>query len=93
MQIITIAVVASLNQRGVDDQGNPTFWCNPQYAPIWTDGKTDYLVSSGLSGEALETSDPIKVQPNRVNLVVGMDGLTALSEMGLSLKPELITEE
>lgn len=86
MNIVTIAVVASLNERGVDDQGNPTFWVDPTYAPIWTDGTTDYLVSSGLSDEALETSDPIAAQPDRVNIVVDMDGLQALAEMGLTAK-------
>jgi len=78
MQIVTIAVVASLNER---EDG--TFWVDPTYAPIWTDGTTDYLVSSGLSDDTLETSDPIAAQPDRVNIVVGMDGLTALAEMGL----------
>ena len=86
MNILTVAVIASLNQRGVDDQGNPTFWCDPQYAPIWTDGTTDYLVASGLSDEPLETSDPITAQPDRVNIVVGMDGLDALAAMGLVVK-------
>ena len=81
MQIITIAVVASLNER---EDG--TFWCDPTYAPIWTDGKTDYLVASGLSDEPLETSDPITAQPDRVNIVAGMDGLEALSQMGLTVK-------
>lgn len=90
MQIVTIAVVPALNEKP-----DGTLWCDPRYAPIWTDGKTDYLVSSGLSDEALETSDPIKAQPTRVNIVVGVDGLTALSEMGLFVKPEpeLTTEE
>lgn len=82
MNIVTIAVVASLNER---EDGTP--WVEPEYAPIWTDGKTDYLVSSGLSDEALETSDPIKAQPDRVNIVVGMDGLAALAAMGLTVKP------
>jgi hypothetical protein len=88
MNILTVAVVASLNERGVDDQGNPTFWCDPQHAPIWTDGTTDYLVASGLSEEGLETSNPITAQPDRVNLVVGMDGLAALEAMGLVVKNE-----
>lgn len=82
MNIVTIAVVPALNKR---EDG--TFWCDPTYAPIWTDGKTDYLVSSGLSDEPLETSDPIAAQPDRVNIVVGMDGLAALAAMGLTVKP------
>lgn len=87
MNIVTIAVVASLNQKP-----DGTLWCDPQYAPIWTDGKNDYLVSSGLSDEALETSDPIKAQPDRVNIVVGMDGLAALAAMELTVKDTPETE-
>ena len=88
MNILTVAVIPELNERGVDDQGNPTFWCDPQYAPVWTDGTTDYLVASGLSDEDLETSDPITAQPDRVNIVMGMDGLAALEAMGLVVKNE-----
>jgi hypothetical protein len=88
MNILTVAVVPSLNERGTDDQGNPVFWCDPQYAPIWTDGTTDYLVASGLSEEGLETSNPITAQPDRVNIVVGMEGLAALEAMGLVVKNE-----
>jgi hypothetical protein len=88
MNILTVAVVPSLNERGVDDQGNPTFWCDPQYAPIWTDGTTDYLVASGLSEEDVTTSSPITAQPDRVNIAVGMDGLAALEAMGLVVKNE-----
>ena len=51
-------------------------------APIWTDGTTDYRVASGLL-EGYTTSDPIKAQPDRVNVVVGMSGLNALAAMGL----------
>ena len=89
MNILTVAVVPNLNER---EDGN--FWCDPQYAPIWTDGTTDYLVASGLSDEPLETSDPITAQPDRVNIVMGMDGLDALAAMGLTPKPvEEMTEE
>ena len=92
MNILTVAVVPELNERGVDNQENPVFWCDPQYAPIWTDGTTDYLVASGLSDEPLETSDPITAQPDRVNIVVGMDGLDALAAMGLVVKDMPETE-
>lgn len=81
MQIVTIAVVASLNQKS-----DGTFWCDPVYAPIWKAGRTNYLVSSGPSDEPLETSDPITAKSDRVNIVVGMDGLSALSAMGLTPK-------
>ena len=81
MNIITIAVTPELNQR---DDG--TYWVEPEHAPVWTDGTTDYLVSSGLSDEPLETSDPITAQADRVNVVVGMEGLDALAAMGLTVK-------
>lgn len=90
MNITTIAVTPELNQR---EDG--TFWCDPQYAPVWTDGTNDYLVASGLLEEVLESTEPVQAEPDRVNIVVGMEGLTALSEMGLFVKPEpeLTTEE
>lgn len=87
MNILTVAVTPELNQR---EDG--TFWCDPQYAPLWTDGTTDYLVASGLSDEPLETSDPLTAQLDRVNIVVGMDGLDALAEMGLVVKDTPETE-
>lgn len=86
MNIVTIAVTEALNIKGQDDEGNPIYWVDPTYAPIWTDGTTDYLVSSGMSDEPYETSDPITAQPDRVNIVVYMEGLPALAAMGLELK-------
>jgi hypothetical protein len=56
-------------------------------APIWTDGTTDYQVASGPL-EGYTTSDPIQAQPDRVNVVVGMDGLAALAAMGLTVKED-----
>lgn len=83
-QILTVAVIPALNEKP-----DGTFWCDPTYAPIWADGTTDYLVASGLSDEPLETSDPITAQPDRVNIVMGMDGLAALAAMGLTVKQVL----
>jgi len=58
---------------------------DPATAPIWTDGTTDYQVASGpLDGYV--TSDPIQAQDDRVNVVVGMNGLDALAAMGLTVK-------
>lgn len=54
-------------------------------APVWTDGTNDYLVASGPL-EGYTTSDPIQAQPDRVNVVVGMNGLDALAAMGLVVK-------
>jgi hypothetical protein len=71
-----------------------TIACPPNYtdpnvvenAPIWTDGTTDYQVVSGLLGDEYITSEPIQAQPDRVNVVVGMNGLDALAAMGLVVK-------
>lgn len=35
-----------------------------------------------------ESSDPIEAQPDRINVVVGMDGLSALAAMGLTPVPD-----
>lgn len=69
---------------------------DPARAPIWTDGTTDYLVASGpmegyileAGGELIpyETSDPVQATPDRVTVIVGMDGLDALALMGLKAK-------
>jgi hypothetical protein len=59
-------------------------------SPIWTDGKTDYQVVSGLLGDGYVTSDPVAAQADRVNVVVGMDGLAALAAMGLTVKEDEI---
>jgi hypothetical protein len=85
-QTTTVAVTASLNERSKDENNNPIYWCDPNYAPIWTDGQNDYLVASGISEDTLEASDPITAQPDRVNIVVGMEGLAALAAMGLTVK-------
>lgn len=75
-----------------------TIACPPGYtdpnvvenAPIWTDGTTYYQVVSGLIGNEYVTSDPIQAQPDRINVVVGMNGLDALAAMGLTLKDDEI---
>ena len=57
-------------------------------APIWLDSSgTEYQVTSGLL-DGYITSDPIQAQPDRVNVIVGMDGLTALAAMGLTVKDD-----
>ena len=77
MEITTIACPPGFTDPNV----------NPETAPIWTDGTTDYKVASGPMG-GYTTSDPIQALPGRVNVVVGMNGLAALAAMGLSLKSE-----
>jgi hypothetical protein len=71
-----------------------TIACPPNYtdpnvaenAPIWLDANgVEYAVASGPL-EGYVTSDPIEAQPDRVNVVVGMDGLAALAAMGLTVK-------
>jgi hypothetical protein len=72
-----------------------TIACPPGYtdpnvvenAPIWLDANgIEYQVVSGLIGDEYVTSDPIQAQPDRVNVVVGMNGLDALAAMGLVVK-------
>ena len=75
MDIVTIACPPGFTDPNVD----------PATAPIWTDGTTDYQVASGLL-EGYTTTEPIPAQADRVNVVVGMDGLDALAAMGLTLK-------
>lgn len=71
-----------------------TIACPPTYtdsnvvenAPIWLDANgVEYAVASGIL-EGYVTSDPIEAQVDRVNVIVGMDGLTALALMGLTVK-------
>ena len=75
MEIVTIVCPPKFTDPNVD----------PATAPIWTDGTTDYQVASGLL-EGYTTTEPIQAQEDRVNVVVGMDGLDALAAMGLVVK-------
>ena len=86
--IVTIALPTSFEDPNVDSST----------APVWIDAAgTEYLVVSGfldpnVDEETLEvieyeTSDPIEAQPDRINVVVEMNGLAALAAMGLSPKP------
>jgi hypothetical protein len=75
METTTIACPPNYTDPNVD----------PATAPIWTDGTTDYQVASGLL-EGYTTTEPIQAQADRVNVVVGMDGLDALAAMGLVVK-------
>jgi hypothetical protein len=75
METTTIACPPGFTDPNVD----------PATAPIWTDGTTDYQVASGLL-EGYTTTEPIQAQADRVNVVVGMDGLDALAAMGLVVK-------
>jgi hypothetical protein len=86
MDIVTIACPPNYTDSNVVEN-----------APIWLDANgVEYAVASGpLEGYTLEedgeiipyeTSDPIEAQPDRVNVVVGMDGLAALAAMGLTVK-------
>lgn len=57
-------------------------------APIWVDTiGTEYLVATGVPGSGTYVpTDPIVAQPDRVNIVIGVEGLSALAAMGLSPK-------
>lgn len=74
METVTIACPPGFTDPNVD----------PATAPIWVDANNiEYQVASGLL-DGYTTSDPILAQPDRVNVVVGMDGLAALAAMGLT---------
>ncbi len=86
MDIVTIACPSGFTDPNVAEN-----------APIWLDANgVEYAVASGpLDGYTLEeggeiipyeTSDPVEAQVDRVNVVVGMDGLAALAIMGLTVK-------
>ena len=78
METVTIACPPGFTDPNVD----------PATAPIWMDANNiEYQVASGLL-DGYTTSDPILAQPDRVNVIVGMDGLAALAAMGLTPKPE-----
>ena len=76
METVTLACPAGLTDPNVD----------PETAPIWTDGANEYWVASGLLDGDYVTSDPMTASPTRVSVVVGYDGLTALTLMGLVRK-------
>jgi hypothetical protein len=81
MSIVTIACPEGFSDLNVSDN-----------APIWTDGTTLYRVASGLLEGYIQT-DPIQAAPNRVSIVVGMNGLDALAAMGLTVAPYVETEK
>ena len=74
MDIVTIACPPGFADPNVD----------PATAPIWTDGTTEYQVASGLL-EGYTTTEPIQARADRVNVIVGMNGLDALAAMGLAV--------
>ena len=87
MDIVTIACPPNYTDSNVADN-----------APIWLDANgIEYQAVSGLldgytleeDGEVIpyETSDPVEAQVDRVNVIVGMNGLAALATMGLTVKP------
>lgn len=79
METVTIACPAGLTDPNV----------NAETAPVWVDANgVEYQVASGLLDGDYSTSDPILAQTDRVNAIVGMDGLSALAAMGLTPKPD-----
>ena len=75
MEVTTIACPLGFTDPNIDRAISPT----------WTDGIIDYQVASGLL-EGYTTTYPIQAQADRVNVVVGMNGLDALAAMGLVVK-------
>jgi hypothetical protein len=75
MEITTIACPVGFTDENIAEN-----------APIWLDANgVEYKVASGLL-EGYTTSEPIEATPDRVNVVVGMNGLEALTAMGLTVK-------
>lgn len=79
MEITTIACPPGYTDSNVADN-----------APIWRDANgVEYMVASGLL-EGYESTEPVLAAPDRINVVVGMDGLDALAAMGLTVKEDEI---
>jgi hypothetical protein len=75
MDIVTIACPSGFTDENVAEN-----------APIWLDANgVEYRVASGLL-EGYTTSNPIEATSDRMNVVVGMNGLEALTAMGLTVK-------
>lgn len=75
MEIVTIACPPNFTDPNVADN-----------APIWVDANgVKYKVASGPL-EGYTATGPVVAQTNRVNIVIGPDGLTALALMGLTVK-------
>ena len=52
-------------------------------APVWVDAAgNEYRIASGIV-EGAETTEHTPAAPDRITIIVGMDGLSALAVMGL----------
>lgn len=77
MDTTTIACPVGMDHPGVD----------PATAPIWLDAAgNEYRIASGVIPDA-EPTEWTTAAPDRVTVIVGMDGFSALSMMGLMAKP------
>jgi hypothetical protein len=75
MDIVTIACPPGFTDPNVADN-----------APIWLDANgIEYMVASGPM-EGYEPTEPDLAAPDRVNVIIGMNGLDALAAMGLTVK-------
>ena len=75
MDIVTIACPPGFTDPNVVEN-----------APIWLDSNgVEYQVASGPL-EGYESTEPILATPDRINIIVGMDGLDALAAMCLTVK-------
>ena len=73
METVTIACPISMTHPEVDQDS----------APIWVDAKgNEYRVASGRL-EGYTATESSVASPLRVTIVIGTDGLFALSDMGL----------
>jgi hypothetical protein len=59
---------------------------NPETAPIWEDiHRMEYHVVSGILPE-YEATEWTEADPAKITIIVGMEGLQALAEMGLTVQ-------
>lgn len=84
--IVTLALPKGFEDPNID----------PMTSPVWVDSDgVEYWVASGflepmIDEDTLEvieyvTSDPVAADPYRVNVITEIDGLIALSMMGLTV--------
>jgi hypothetical protein len=77
--ITTIACPLTLSHDFVDTQ----------FAPIWEDEMTNkYYVASGVFDQPIEPTEHTQADPEKITIIVGMNGLEALAMMGLTLPGE-----
>lgn len=79
MQITTVAVPIAMTHSFVDQAT----------APVWIDSLgNQYQIASGMLANPIDSTDHTVATPNQITVIVGVEGLTALAQMGLTPKGE-----